>query len=327
MASYKQIFGTNIEVLASDPANPVEGQVWYNSTDNVVKGFALTTAGAWATGGNLNTARSSLGGTGATKDAALAFGGGPPPAPTASALTESYNGTAWTEVSDLNSQRALIGSAGTYTSAIAGGGDQYSGTSESWNGTTWTNLSNSPNTGHTQKAAGADNTNALFFGGSPAAANNTTAYWNGSAWATLNPLNTVGQRGAGSGKTYTAALAIGGDNPSPGFLSIVESFNGTSWTEIADINTARRDMGGSGTQTSTLIFGGNTPPITAATEEWNGTSWTETTDLSTARNNLGQAGADNTNALAFGGGAPGDTAATEEWTGAGAPLTLTFTDS
>ena len=47
MATYKEIFGTNIEVLASDPANPVTGQVWYNSTDNVVKGAAATTSGAW----------------------------------------------------------------------------------------------------------------------------------------------------------------------------------------------------------------------------------------------------------------------------------------
>jgi predicted alternative tryptophan synthase beta-subunit len=60
MATYKEIFGTNIEVLASDPANPVTGQVWYNSTDNVVKGQGVTTAGAWATGGSLNTARFRL---------------------------------------------------------------------------------------------------------------------------------------------------------------------------------------------------------------------------------------------------------------------------
>jgi hypothetical protein len=79
MASYKEIFGTNIEVLASDPANPVQGQVWYNSTDNVVKGAGATTAGAWATGGNLNTARRlNLAGAG-TQTAALAFGGGSTP--------------------------------------------------------------------------------------------------------------------------------------------------------------------------------------------------------------------------------------------------------
>ena len=59
MATYKEIKGTNIEVLASDPSNPVEGQVWFNSTDNVLKG-QIVTAAAWATGGNLNTARSLM---------------------------------------------------------------------------------------------------------------------------------------------------------------------------------------------------------------------------------------------------------------------------
>ena len=37
MTTYKEIRGTNIEAVASDPSNPVEGQVWYNTTTNVVK--------------------------------------------------------------------------------------------------------------------------------------------------------------------------------------------------------------------------------------------------------------------------------------------------
>ena len=59
MTTYKEIKGTQIEVVSSDPSNPVEGQVWYNSTDQVVKGQAATTTGAWATGNNLNNARLS----------------------------------------------------------------------------------------------------------------------------------------------------------------------------------------------------------------------------------------------------------------------------
>jgi hypothetical protein len=57
MSTYKEIAGTNIEVLSSDPANPVEGQVWYNSTSNTVKANFIN-PGSWATGGALNTARS-----------------------------------------------------------------------------------------------------------------------------------------------------------------------------------------------------------------------------------------------------------------------------
>jgi hypothetical protein len=40
MATYKEIRGTQIEAVATDPSNPVEGQVWYNTTSNVLKGQA-----------------------------------------------------------------------------------------------------------------------------------------------------------------------------------------------------------------------------------------------------------------------------------------------
>jgi hypothetical protein len=75
MTTYKGIQGFTIQNLSADPSNPIEGQVWYNSTSNVWKVEELTTAGAWATGGNLNTARhDTLAGAG-TQTSALAFGG------------------------------------------------------------------------------------------------------------------------------------------------------------------------------------------------------------------------------------------------------------
>jgi hypothetical protein len=87
MSTYKEIAGTNIEVLSSDPANPVEGQVWYNSTSNTVKANFIN-PGSWATGGAMNTARRALGDTG-IQTAALAFAGRSPYV----TATESYNGT------------------------------------------------------------------------------------------------------------------------------------------------------------------------------------------------------------------------------------------
>jgi hypothetical protein len=77
MAEYINIKGQNIEVVASDPANPTLGQIWYNSTSNTLKGLGVSTVGSWATGNNMNTARSQLAGAG-TQTAALAFGGTPP---------------------------------------------------------------------------------------------------------------------------------------------------------------------------------------------------------------------------------------------------------
>ena len=39
MATYITLKGISVLVLAADPANPVEGQVWYNSTSNTLKGY------------------------------------------------------------------------------------------------------------------------------------------------------------------------------------------------------------------------------------------------------------------------------------------------
>ena len=38
MADYSTINGYVIEVVSSDPANPQEGQVWFNTTSNTLKG-------------------------------------------------------------------------------------------------------------------------------------------------------------------------------------------------------------------------------------------------------------------------------------------------
>jgi len=111
MSTYYQIFGGKVNVLSSDPANFINGQVWYNSTDKVIKYNEITTAGAWATGGNLNTARSRLGGAG-TQTAGLAFGGQTTVTVTVKA-TEEYNGSSWTAGGNLATARMFIAGCGT----------------------------------------------------------------------------------------------------------------------------------------------------------------------------------------------------------------------
>jgi hypothetical protein len=95
---------------------------------------------------------------------------------------------------------------------------------------------------------------------------------------------------------------------------------------VLRLNTARAYLGGAGTQTAGLAFGGFGSSYTGATEVYDGTSWTSNpAGLNTARNGLAGAGTQ-TAALGFGGDTPLYTAATEEWTGAG-PLTKTITVS
>ena len=165
MSTYKQIHGTDIEVLSSDPANPVDGQVWYNSTSNTVKANFIN-LGSWATGGSLNQARYALAGAGADNTTALGFGGFGPGAP-ATGLTESYDGTSWTEVNDLNAARDTLIGAGTQTSALAIGGENataISAETESWNGTSWTEV-NDLNTAIEFFGTAGIQTAALAFGG------------------------------------------------------------------------------------------------------------------------------------------------------------------
>jgi hypothetical protein len=61
MATYYGTYGQKVQYLASDPASPQAGQVWFNSTSNLLK-VGVTQQGAWATGGNLTTGRIFLGG-------------------------------------------------------------------------------------------------------------------------------------------------------------------------------------------------------------------------------------------------------------------------
>ena len=135
MATYKEIKGTNIEVVSSDPSNPVEGQVWYNSTSNVLKGQAATTVGSWSTGGSFTGITRQGQYSSGTQSATFNAGGGNGSSTEGTAITEIYNGTNWTEVNDLNEAKQRGGAAGTSTSGLVfGGSPGYKDSTEIWNG-------------------------------------------------------------------------------------------------------------------------------------------------------------------------------------------------
>src|SRR6056300_1673093 len=72
VTAYPPSTGAGVSQLASDPPSPTEGQMWYNTTTNTLKQYALG-AGSWATGNNINTGRFVLGG-GGTKTDGIIFG-------------------------------------------------------------------------------------------------------------------------------------------------------------------------------------------------------------------------------------------------------------
>ena len=83
-------------------------------------------------------------------------------------------------------------------------------------------------------------------------------------------LNTARRTLAGSGTDNTIGIAFGGGTPTN--TGATETWNGSSWTEDGDLNTARNAMASSSGvgSTSALASGGNTGTITGATEEWTG---------------------------------------------------------
>jgi len=313
MATYKGIKGFKVQSLASDPTVN-EGQIWYNTTSNTLK-YDAVGAGAWASATAINSARGSNMGAGISNTSALCFGGVPAPF---SALTETFNGSTWTEVNDLNTGRGVAGSAGTQTAAICCGGSPYSDLTEKWDGSTWTEVA-TLNIGRGQGRSAGTSTASLYAGGWVPGANVLEVeFWDGTAWTEGADLNVAKANAGGAmSGTQTSTMVFGGN--APGVVDTNEEYNGTSWTEINDLNTGRRALMGTGTVTSALAYGGSTlpspPGLTAITEQYNGTSWTEVADLATARMWAGCDGS-GTSALCIGGESPGYFDIVESWDGA-----------
>jgi len=300
MSKYKEIKGFKVQTLASDTA------------------ASVAATGSWSSAGSLNTNRAYSGGSGIATSGVI-FGGYT--GSTYVANTETYNGTSFTEVNDLNSARGALGYAGSSQSdglAISGV-NPYVTNVEKWNGTNWTETGDVAVARNAGSGAGTS-TAAIYFGGSNPGLSPTRVAsnesFNGTSWTEVNDLNTAKGQMAGSG-TSTAAFAIAGSPNGSALLSTVEQWNGTSWTETTDINTARRSLGGSsgaGTITATLIFGGYASPAQVAnTESWDGSAWTEVADMAAARSDFAGTGT-TTSALASGG--EPNYASTEEWTAA-----------
>jgi hypothetical protein len=192
MATYYGTYGQKVQYLASDPSDPQIGQVWYNSTSAVLKVRSATTAGTWAAGGNLNTARGSTRGSGSSNSSAVVFGGQSVGGGT-TGVTELYNGTSWTNnPTGLGTARYSAGAAGTsQIAALIFGGDPSTAVTESWNGTSWTSTSPINTTRRNARGNGLQ-TAALIFGGQVDGASPNksaaTESWNGSSWTTVNSL-------------------------------------------------------------------------------------------------------------------------------------------
>ena len=291
-----------------------EGQLYFKG--GALKGFEKAggiPAATWSSGGTMNTAR-QYGGAFGSQTAGLVAGG---ETSTAVNNVEQYDGTSWTEITEINTTRyGLEGFGDSYTSGFVVGGAPNKTETESWNGTAWTEVNDLPQ-GTERGGCAGTSTSAFYVGGykypSPAQPTNVGYDWDGSSWGTGNNLNQPRDR-MGAAGVITSGIVFGGTSGPPYTeRNETELYDGSSWTETGNLNTTRRELGASAfNRTNGLVLGfGSEPPATANTEIFNGSSWTEVNNLSTARAAGGGLGT--SIAAAFAGGS-GVTGATEHFT-------------
>jgi|TARA_E500000318_G_C3544178_1_gene205881 hypothetical protein len=140
------------------------------------------------------------------------------------------------------------------------------------------------NNGRSSGAGGGTSASAIVMSGyAPALpspeASNYTEVWNGSSFSTetANPTSRFGN--GGTGASGESAIVLGGTAGPGAGLSSVATYNGSSWTEVGEMITARDVIGNScaGTVTAAIVCGGR--PTSNKTELWNGTSWSEVNEL------------------------------------------------
>ena len=246
MTTFKEIRGNLIKSTSTDPANPQDGQIWYNSTSQVLKGEVFLAA--WSSGASMinNLSGGANGSNGGTQNASFIMGGGPPADETqGSTATEEYNGVSFS-----------AGGTIPVTQNQTNGGNQGFGSL----------------------------TAALVTGGAPGSGiiYNWARSYDGSTWSTENTLSNSRGTAAATG-TLTAGVVFAGYGPPipPGRLNATEEFDGTNWTSGGSLSTPRYDpSGGQGTQTSAACNGGEGESAReSATENYDGTSWTAGTSL------------------------------------------------
>jgi len=324
MTTYKEIKGQLIRSVSSDPANPQVGEIWYNNTIGVLKGYKTISA-VWVSGGNIANGRSQHAGAGTQTAAITYMGVQASPYQPFGTLTEEYDGSSWTAGGTSSTGRHATASAGTQTAALGAGGYTgppvfYGNQTEEYNGSSWTAGGNL-GTGRYRGIGFGIQTAAVAAGGSTSGGvTDSVEEYNGSSWTAGTALPSPNYL-SGSDGTLTSGLIFAGSNPTLPVASF--TYDGSSWTAGGNMNTYRAAMGSgsAGSATSSIAIGGSIPSPFArvgTTELYDGSTWTTSpATKATLSNELAGAGT-NTAALAFSGNIGGGVSptATEEFTGA-----------
>ena len=327
MSEYKGIKGFQVQTRTEDPSEGIAGDFYYNSTTGTFKTISAGGApiGAWASGADTNTEAGQRGGASRSSTSSAFVSGGfdmiAPPPPSVTSNAETYDGTSWTEGTNQPGTNRIGAAWGAVDSYVTAGGS--TGTSGApinpyafeYNGTSFSNGGQLNNARRNAAGAGvSESAGRVMAGGdNPGPAQDFNEKYNGTAFTEETEVNTARIRPIGFGTEGAAIIASGGDG------TLVESWNGSAWTEVAEVVVATSaSAGGGGTSTDGLIFTKASPPGNATCQFWNGTSFTEVADMSVNRYGNTGGGANSQNCISVGGYGPpqGVAKATEEWTAA-----------
>jgi len=235
--------------------------------------------------------------------------------------SETYDGTTWSEVNNLNTARDKAGAAGTQAAAVVYGGfisppAGSTDATEEYDSTSWSTVPGVLSQDLSQMAAFGTQTAAVSAGGynysaSPPKHRAITEEYNGSTW-TANPspsgdLPAAKSDNSGAG-TQTAGLSIGGAPT----LSTTEEYDGSTWSAGGALIAGKDFATAAGIQTDAIISGGSTGTVVYG---YDGSAWSTRPSMAISRDEVGgttPAPASSTMAI---GGSPGAKSTTEVFTG------------
>ena len=318
VTAFDSSLGDFVESTASDvSAGPTtKGQLFYNTTDGVLKGVRLGEA-AWASGTNLPASKFNMA-SGGTNTAGIIAGGELGPG-TRTGETIYFDGSTWSNQSQNVSPAPDadgVKMAGTQTASILasfrGGGTPsdpaYKDAAE-WDGSSWTSIpSTSDRHSFSNFLRSGSPSGATITGGANEVGGYESAVeeYNGTSWGSETAMP-AGRGNMAAFGTPTAGVVAGGQlGPgAPNTTATALEYDGSSWTSTGSMTAAARTTAAAGTQTNGVTFGGYTPApaATGITNTYDGTTFTSAPSMTTARGGLGSTG-NAANAYAIGGNPP-----------------------